>query len=197
MAYIGLRYPVCAQLDTEADGQAITYKAGMIVGKAIAANLTLQRAQSKLYADDVAAEAENSLLGGTIEFTADDISDAVRAYMLSDVAKTEGSGSDTRTEYETTGDTAPYVGFGYMRVRRQGTSQTYEAVWYHKVMFSQDSENAKTKGEQIEWGTPTISGELLAVYNDATGKPNLRRRATFDTEAAAKAWLNTKAGIVA
>lgn len=191
MAMIGLRYVVAAQIDAETPGAAITYKAGKVIGKAISANLTWNRNNNPLYADDTIAEDDNGVTSGSIELNVDDLSDEARGYVLGEKTVTVGQG----TEYETSEEAAPYVGFGYIRVRRKNGATTYQACWYHKAQFGEGSENAQTKGENIEWQTPTITGRIMGVQNDESLAINFRRRANFDTEAAAQAWLKTKAGI--
>ena len=194
MAFIGMKYVVAAAVATETAGSALIYSTGSVIGKAITGNVTWDHPDNPLYADDAIAEDDNGVIGGNIELGLDDLDDASRVLLLGDKAVTVGTGTTT-TEYETTGEAGGYVGFGYIRVRRKAGETTYQAVWYHKVLFTEENENAQTKGESIEWGTPTINGRILAVQNDSSLTNNFRRRANFDTEAAAKTWLNTKAGI--
>lgn len=195
MAFIGMRHVVAAKIATETPGSALTYSAGMVVGKAIQGNLTWDRADNPLYADDAIAENDNGATGGSIELITDDLLDAVRAYLLGDEAITVGTGTSVTTEYESTDEPAPYVGFGYMRVRVKNGETSYQAVWYHKAQFGETNENAQTKGQQIEWQTPTLTGKIMGVNDNAGGQIRFRRRATFDTAAAAIAWLDDKAGI--
>ena len=197
MAFIGMRHVVAAKVATETPGSALTYSAGMVVGKPIQGNLTWNRSDNPLNADDVIAEDDNGVQGGSIELGTDDLLDTVRAYLLGDEAVTVGTGASATTEYETTDEPAPYVGFGYMRVRMNGGVTSYQAVWYHKAQFGETSENAQTKGENVEWQTPTITGRIMGVQNDSSGKTRFRRRASFETAAAAAAWLDAKAGITA
>ena len=194
---IGMRHVVVAKVATETTGQALTYSAGMVAAKAIAGNLTWNRNDNPLYADDSIAENDNGATGGTLELNVDDLMDAVRAYMMGDEAVTVGTGSAATTEYETTDQPAPYVGLGYMRVRVKDGATSYQAVWYHKAQFAENNENAQTKGDTITWQTPTLNGRIMGVQNDASGKIRYRRRATFDTAAAAVAWLDAKAGVTA
>lgn len=84
-----------------------------------------------------------------------------------------------------------------MRVRVKNGVTSYQAVWYHKAQFGETTENAQTKGQTIEWQTPTLTGRIMGVNDNADGKIRFRRRATFDTAAAAMAWLDAKAGISA
>lgn len=197
MAFIGMRHVVAATIATETPGAALTYDAGMVVGKAIQGNLTWDRNDNPLYADDAIAENDNGATGGSIELVTDDLLDVVRAYLLGDEAISVGTGTSATTEYESTDEPAPYVGFGYMRVRVKNGVTSYQAVWYHKAQFGETNENAQTKGQTIEWQTPTLTGRIMGVNDNANGKIRFRRRATFDTAAAAMAWLDAKAGITA
>ena len=58
----------------------------------------------------------------------------------------------------------------------------------------EDAEESQTKGESIEWKTPTITGRVKPIYADDSGIPKFRRRKTFDTQAEAEAWLDAVAG---
>lgn len=196
MAFIGLRYPVAAPFSQTADGAMPTYTGGTVIGRAIQANLTKTHNNNPLYADDIIDEDDNSLTAMSISLGLNDLLDTERVALLGDIAVMSNDTTPTATgEYDEAGVGSAPVGFGYIRVRRKGGVTKYQAVWYWKVLFSEDSEEAQTKGESIEWKTPTITGRAFGVYIDATGTPKFRRRQTFDTEAAAKSWLNSKAGI--
>ena len=196
MAFIGLRYPVAATFAQTADGATPTYSGGTVIGRAIQANLTKTANNNPLYADDIIDEDDNSLTAMSIQLGMNDLTDAERVLLLGDIAVMSSGETPTATgEYdEADGGSSP-VGFGYIRVRRKGGLTKYQAVWYWKALFTEDSEESQTKGESIEWKTPTITGRVHGCYIDASGKAKFRRRQTFDTEAAAKSWLNTKAGI--
>ena len=196
MAYIGLRYPVAAPVATEVAGSPVTYSAGTVMGKAISANITWERNDNPLYADDTIAEDDNGITGGTIEFNADDFSDDVRELILGLIAEMDTSTPPAKTGvYDMTDAAAPYVGFGFIRVRRKAGTTTYQGVWICKVQFSENSENAQTKGQNVEWGTPTLTGRIMGVQEDSSGAILYRKHKTFDSEAGAKSWLNTLAGI--
>jgi hypothetical protein len=62
-----MRHPVVAKINTETEGSAITYDAGMVLGKAISADINWTRNDNPLYADDVIAEDDNGITGGTID----------------------------------------------------------------------------------------------------------------------------------
>lgn len=190
MAIIGMRHVVAAPLSAESGSADPTYGTGLVVGKAIQGNVSWDRADNPLYADDVLAESDNAVTGGTVEIGVDDLENAARVTLLGAVKL--GSTGDI---YETTDDAAPYVGVGYIRVRRKGGVTSFQGIWYYKVQFSESNENTNTKGQNIEWQTPTLSGKILGIKNDSSGKYKFRRFGQFATEAAALEWLNGLAHI--
>lgn len=190
MAFTGLQYAVVAAITAETEGSAVTYGTGKVLGRMISANISWTRNDNPLYADDAIAENDNGVTGGTIELNIDDISDEGRVYVLGETEVTVTNGK----EYETTEAPAPYVGLGFLRVKRKAGVTSYIAEWVHKVQFGMDSEEAQTKGESIEWQTPTLNGKIFGVRNDSSLNNHYRRTATFDTLAEAKAWLDDKAG---
>lgn len=196
MAYIGLKNAVIAQIESEKQGQAITYKAGKVFGKTISANITLNNASNPLYADDVLNEDDNSTTGGTAELNLADIADEVKAYALG-YKEMENAESSGGKKYIKTGEGAPYVGFGFIRTRVLNGVRSYKAYWFYKTQFSLGSISAQTKGQTITWQTPTISGSLMGVQNDASLTDNFYEEVEFTTVAAADAYLKTMAAITA
>lgn len=188
MAKVGLRYPVFAPITNENDGAMPTYGAGIVMGHAISADLSFTRSQVKLYADDRVVESDNSITGGTVTMGTDDLTDEVQVAVLGTKEKTVTGGK----EYEETGEAAPYGGFGYIRVQQLGGSIHFIGYWLYKVIFSAGDESAATKGETTEWQTPTITGEVMGVDNGGD-MPAFRVHASFDSFAAAKAWVDAKA----
>ena len=194
MAFVGMRYVVASPVATEVAGSDLTYGTGFVVGKAISANVTKNRNTNPLYADDAIAEDDNGITGMSVEINVDDLTEAVRADLLGLSVTTSGTPAAV-DYYEETDAAAPYVGFGYMRVRRKSGTTTYQGVWYHKVQFGDTSESAQTRGENIEWQTPTLTGTVFGVSNESSGKKHFRRIKEFSTEALAKTWLDGLAGI--
>lgn len=193
MAFVGLLYAVAAPIQTEADGQAITYGNGQVIGGMMTAEISYTRNSNPLYADDRVMEEDNSITGGTIKMGVDDVNDDARVMMLGDVKE----GDAGEEVYHETGESAPYVGTGYIRVRRKDNKTNYIAYWVHKAIFGIGTESAKTKGQNIEWQTPTLEGSIMGVKNNAALQTRFRERRTFTKESEARAWLNKKAGIEA
>lgn len=193
MAFVGLLYAVAAPIQMEADGQAITYGKGQVIGGMMTAEISYTRNSNPLYADDRVMEEDNSITGGTIKMGVDDVNDDARVMMLGDVKE----GDAGEEVYHETGESAPYVGTGYIRVRRKDNKTNYIAYWVHKAIFGIGTESAKTKGQNIEWQTPTLEGSIMGVKNNAALQTRFRERRTFTKESEARTWLNKKAGIEA
>lgn len=191
MAFVGMRYVVAAKLKDEKAGQAPVYDTGVVVGRAISADITYNRASNTLKADDVDAETDNGITGGTITIGVDDIADEVQAAILAQEMTGEG-------EYEELGEADPYIGLGYIRVRRYKGETSYVAYWIFKAQLGITSESAATKQDSIQWQTPTLSGSMMGVQPDESMKVKFRRRKTFtgtEAEKEAYAWLNALANI--
>lgn len=195
MAFVGMRHVVAAKLASHTPGSAPTYSAGMVVGKAITGNLTITRNSNPLYADDVVAEDDNSITAMSLELGLDDILEDVQAYMGLLEEVTTGTGTTAVTHYLENSAPSDEVGVGYIRVRRKNGATTYQVVWIYKTLFSIGDENSQTKGESIEWQTPTAQGNAMAIDVGGTSGPSFRLKRNFDTEDAAIEYLDGLAGI--
>ena len=187
MAAVGLRFFVAAQIDDETRGQAITYRKGMRLGPARAANVTFERNTDPLYGDDVIQDDDNGITGGNIETESTQMTSAERTYVLSE-EPVEGANG----EYDGSDAPSPYVGTGYFRVLRQNRDTIYEAWWFHKVQFSENNINGVTKEGKIVWQTPKINGRMMGVFIDDSGRIRFYRRKECASEAAAILWLVQK-----
>lgn len=187
MAVIGLRNPIWAPYVSGGNGAAIVYGTAVTGDHAIEANITWNRNGNQLYGDDRVVEQDNSVMSGEISFGYDHLSSALRASMLGE------TGSGSPLTYEISDAVAPHGGFGYVKVLRNNGTTTYEAYWYHDVQFSLDSESAKTRGENIEWQTPTVTGKIYGVDLDGSGVFKFRKYQVFATEALAVSYLTALA----
>ena len=190
MAYIGMRSPVAAAVSAHTDGSAITYGTGFVIGPAVAANLNLDIADNPDYGDDIIIDNDTGCNGysGTLETNY--ISADVRASLLG----WEPVGT-TVTHYEVTDGSAPVVGWGFIRVTMFKATRSYEAFWFHKAQFTPTSINGNTKQQQIAWNHPQLNVKGLGAYIDDSGKAKYFDWMSFESEAAAKTWLYTKANI--
>lgn len=188
MAFIGLKHPVFAPITEYTDGTMPTYGAGMIVGKAMTADVSMSRRDQRLDADDELSEYDNSVNGGTITLGVADVDDEVAVAMLGDVAGEDG-------EYIQTDAMAPYVGFGYVRTRVKKGVKSFIAYWFPRTMWARGDENAQTKSPDGGFQTPSLNGTVIGVHVVAEDATHFVARKKFDNEAAAIAWLDGKAKI--
>lgn len=176
MAYIGLANPVVAPLTEPAN----TYADGENVGYAIGIEITPNFAEGSLYGDNRQCEyakefnyAEVSLNTSTIPIT---LQQTMFGHTVAEKAVTFKGG-----------DQSAYVGFGFYVTESVDGKLSYVATWLKKVKFSEPSESYTTKGENIEYQTPTITGRALTL---STGE--WKETEVFDTEEEAKSFLASK-----
>lgn len=194
MSYIGMKNVFIARLKTEEKGKACVYENGMSFGRAINATVSFTKAQTELYADDGVAESDNSITGGSVTLGIDDIPD--EALPMIGYEKVPGAEGQS-PEYIKTSESSDYVGLGFTRTRVQNGVRTHEAIWLYKIQLGLDSLDAQTKGQQMQWQTPTLSGALMSVQNTASLKTNWHAFKPFEKEADAVAYLKAHAGMAA
>ena len=194
-ANVGMQYPVYAPVATYTPGTSITYGTGAVVAEAVGANISWNRNSDSFWGDDGEIDSDNGVMGYTISFEPSGLKDTVRAALLGETLAT--------SDYEVNSDAAPDVGFGYIRVMRETgdngvVTTTYESWWYRKLKFGITSEETRTKeGGGLQWRVPTLEGIGAGVNLDNSGKLKYAMHRTHATLSAAKAWLNTLAGITA
>lgn len=176
MAKIGLRYPIYKTLEE-------TPKSG-VIGKAIQADISIQVNDVKLYADDALAESDRSFQNGTLALGIDDLSDTIQADLLGHTVNESGEIVANKD------DNPPNAGVGFYGTKQVNGVQKFRAIWLHKVKFSEPDDTNQTKGENVAFSTPTLSGNIMVDDNG-----DWKSEQTFDTKTEAETYLNGKAGI--
>lgn len=189
MAFVGLKYAVFAPEESHTEGSAIVYKKGVVVGKMIGADVTLTRNSEGLYADDALAESDNSITGGTITITVDDISPEAQVAIFG-VVKSGSNGSEI---YREKGNSTPYGGLGYVRERRKDGKTSYVGFWIHRTQLAIASESAQTRAGTTTYQTPQVTGNIMGVKLDADGDNYYRDFKVADDFATVKTWLDQMA----
>lgn len=191
MAKIGLLNPVYAPILSEPKDAPIVYGDGKFCGAAISASVTYISNSNPLYGNDSIIDDDNGITGAEVTMGIDDIMEDDQVALLG-VHKEE---LGEVTEYSDTGSSAPFVGFGYIQVRRKNNKKSYIANWWHKVQFDRPNENTNTKGEKIEWQTDNITGTAAGVMIDKSGEVKFRTKSVFEDYEKADAWLRARANI--
>lgn len=168
----------------------ITYTNAQEVGDAMTATLEMRFAEGRLYAESTLAEYMRKATGGTIALGVKYIKNAAQQLMFGSTSKTRSITAGSST-VSVTGlvlgakSTPAYVGVSFYAPDMVDGVEKYTCVFASKCLFGPPSMSLQTAGENIQFNTPTTSGEFLA--SDASTQDMLEV-AVCDTEAAAIAW---------
>lgn len=185
MAKMGLKYMVWAEMDQEPASAIPTYKSGaaIVVGKMVSLNVAIQNSEGELYADDLLAEYAS-------EFSSADLTAEVDNISLENQAKLLGANYSTDGEFSASAnDNAPYGGVGGYQVLQVGGAKKYRAWFYPKAKASMPDFDGATKGNSISFGTEPIKMKVAAPQYGPWYYAK-----EFDTEVAAKTYVNGKVG---
>lgn len=181
MAYIGLAAPVIAKRDS--DG---TYSDGFRCGKAVETSITPQYAEGSLFGDNTKAEYDKEFKYADVSLGTTSLPVEAHKVMFGHEVADENDGTIT---FKAT-DEAGYVGFGFYVTEKVDGKKRYVACWLPKCKFSEGADTFKTKGDNVEYQTPTISGQALA-----TDEGTWKELKICDKEEDAITWINGKAEI--
>lgn len=184
---VGMMYPVWAPLNSHTDGSMPTYGTGRVLQEARNATVTKTYNDNPLYGDDRIVDDDNGLQSLTMTFESTGLSNEDRAMLFGESQATVGG----LTAYLESDNETPWGGFGYIRKMRENGTRKFEAWITLKIKFQEESQATNTKEGTISWGTPTLNGRAAALYIDSSDLMRYRVHQTFDTIAAAKAWINT------
>lgn len=196
MAKIGLLFPVMAPIAAENYGEPPVYGEGFVVGKAISAEKSITVNSTPLYGDDAVAENDTSFASGTLTLgvtdfgTTRDSNLAVQAKILGHRIMTINGAEVLRKSQS---DEAPYLGTGYYKTKMISGEKFYEATWLYKTQYQEPSESTNTKGQSVEWQTPTITGNIMLV--EGMDGDTWEDTAQFATRQEAENWLKSLANI--
>ena len=171
MARIGLNNFRYGILDDETE----KYNGALTLGKAIDCKVSLDLNSAELYADDTLAETDYSVKKGTVTITFDEDDDETIATLTGhEISDGEIIRKDT--------DTPPYIGFGRIITKVVNGNYSYKVEFLNKVKFKDAMPDEKTKGESIEYTTPSLEGSVMKLQD---GTLSISKTFTTHTEALA------------
>lgn len=188
MANIGLTnlwYSFLTENNNTLTGFTIpTYDGARSLGKAVSCAVEITSNTAKLYGDDVLAESDTSFASGKITLGVTDDNEEVFAPLLGHevVDGVVNRGAQ---------DTAPYVGVGRVVTKMVNGVYKYKAEFIYKAKFTEPNKDEKTKGESVEFSTPSIVGDIMAI---ADAKNSWSASKTFNSKAEALEFIKTKLG---
>ena len=151
MATIGLDKLFYSKITEDEDGNE-TYATPASLAKAMTAELSVELAEATLYADDGAAAVVKEFQSGTLTLGVDDIGVTVAQDLTG--ATIDGN----KVLVSTSEDGGAPVAIGFRAKKANGK---YRYFWLYKVKFGIPATNLTTKGESIEFSTPTIEGTVM------------------------------------
>ena len=183
MALIGLKYIAAAK--AEYTESSVTFSEGKRIGKGITINKSNEYSETKLYADNELAESDESFSKGTLTINTDDYGFKkedvlpVQAYLFGHEYKPANE-SEPEQLIKSSSDKRPFLGIAYIKTRKKNGELSYEVTLIYKVKFNPSAEDSKTKGESVEFSTPTITGSVYTCAAD--GKQDAYEKVLeFDT----------------
>ena len=150
MATIGLDKLFYSKITEDANGNE-TYATPVSLAKAMTAELSVELAEATLYADDGAAEIVKEFQSGTLSLGVDNIGLTAAADL------TGATVDDNGVLVSASEDGGDPVAIGFRAKKANGK---YRYFWLYRVIFGIPATNLTTKGESIEFSTPTIEGTV-------------------------------------
>ncbi|MBP5383559.1 MAG: hypothetical protein J6Y57_01130 [Lachnospiraceae bacterium] len=174
MANVGLRKPYVAKYDR----QTKRYSDGFRYSHAVSMGITPNYAEASLYGDDSQQEYEKQFTNAAV--TLGTTSTPLQAASTMFGHTIEGK----KVIYKTT-DEANYVGIGITGVEKIDGKSQYVALIILCAKFTDSAENYQTKGDQIQFNTPSIEGAAIAADDEG----NWKITKIFDTAEEADAFV--------
>nr|DAG53352.1 MAG TPA: tail tube protein [Caudoviricetes sp.] len=136
-----------------------TYATPKKLSEAMTADLSVTTADATLYADDALSESASEFASCTLSLGVKELSNDVLKDLLGQEVDDDG------VLYAGETDEPPYVAVGFRAKKLNGK---YRYIWLLRGKFKVPNESFATKGESIEFKTPTIEGTFSK--SKATGK---------------------------
>ena len=156
MASIGLKNFKYAKLNE--DGK--TYGEIKTLAGAIESKVTLDLSEASLYANDTLKEQVSLFKSGTLTAGIDDDDDSVFAELLGKTVDEQTGVVTSNTE-----DTPIYVGFGHIVSKIVNGEKKYKVEFFPKVKFKPFIPDSKTKGDSLEFTTPSVEATIFENDN--------------------------------
>ena len=176
MAFIGLMNPYIARL---VDEKTKKYADCFMCGNAMSVNITPNYNEAKLHSNNHLSEYVKEFKDGNMTLGTDRLPiEASRVCFGHEVSEDK-----SEVTYKTN-DSANYVGVGFFADEMIDSVRRYVATVVYKVKFGEASNEYATKGDTIEFKTPSLEGVIAGISSNEWKKTKV-----FDTEDEADKWL--------
>lgn len=187
MARVGMKHLMFAPIATESASAAPTYGDSVVVGRAVRGARTPVRYDGKLYGDDGIAESYNGMKEITMEVETTELEEANAVAM--GIYKAVGTG--TAVAYRQTNKPTAFGGWGWVETHVRKGVEFYVAIWVYKAQLAPGAVESRTRGDNLEYGTDSLTGTSLAAFTDSDGEDAYYDLKVCTTLAAAIDWLES------
>ena len=153
MAYVGLRKPIIAKILESGE-----YDEPFACGKAIGLDVNPNYAEGSLNADDKQAEYDKEFTYAEVTLNTSTLPIAAHEKMFGHTVDTAKKNVKFNVD-----DQANYVGMAWVSVEKVDGVRNFIGNFLKKAKFTEPSESYSTKGDSIEYKTPSISGRALGL----------------------------------
>jgi phi13 family phage major tail protein len=158
---IGLRDLFYATVEEDASGHEVYGKPERLA-KAIKVDLSVEKAEATLYADDAVDATFSEFIKGKITLNVNDLEPGKESVLLGQIVDDDG------VVYAGGDDEPPTVAIGFRA--KKGKGGKYRYLWLYSVKFTIPNQNYQTRGEAIAIQTPEITGEFIKRQSDGNWK---------------------------
>jgi phi13 family phage major tail protein len=153
---IGLSHLYYALLITDPIGGTPTYATPVRIANAIMANVNPNTNSETLFADDGPSEVATTLGNIDLEINVADLDLDTQAAIL-------GHTISAGVLFRKAADTPPWLAIGFKSLKSNGK---YRYTWLAKGKFQLQEQANETKGDTINFQTPTINGSFVKRDSD-------------------------------
>lgn len=158
----GLSYPVVARYN--APGGLDSYTDGRVLGRLVGYSTNITTADgNKFYADNAVAEnASDVFASGTLELEIDGLLPETERFIygLADPESVTVDGEQFLVSGVGVNSASLTLGVGVIVEFRCNNVVSYAPAIFAKATFRQGGDSAKTRGENVEWQSRTLSADL-------------------------------------
>lgn len=182
MANFGLSNPWVAPYQVSADGTQETYGTPIKAGEAVNTNANPKYVETKLHGDNKAVEVVKEYVSTDVTLGVTRIPVVMAEMMFGHKVTEKG------TEVSNANDSAPYVGYAFITKEIEAGVTKFRGCLFPKVQMVEGEESYETKGENVQFKTPTLSGTGMARLN---GDWRIKSP-KYDTEQEVVEWIKAQ-----
>lgn len=179
---IGLRNVVFAPLLTDPVGGTATYDTPVDLVGAISAKVNPNATNDTLFADDGPYETASTIGKIELELNVADLDLAAQALLFGHTLTVDD------ILIRKSSDVPPWGAIGFKSLKSNGS---YRYTWLAKGKFALPEQENQTKGDSIEFNTPTTTGSFVKRESDDEWERHIDEDSPNFTQSNADTWFDS------